>query len=29
MYWLNLMHTTGYHTETEHKCIFADAEEIK
>jgi len=29
MYWLNLMHSTGYLTEIEYKSIFADAEEIK
>lgn len=29
MYWLNLMMTTGYLSETEHQSIYADAEEIK
>lgn len=29
MYWLNLMHSTGYLSVTEHQSIYADAEEIK
>ncbi|GMU86270.1 MAG: hypothetical protein AMXMBFR48_15120 [Ignavibacteriales bacterium] len=29
MYWLNLMVSTGYLSETEHQSIFTDAEEIK